>query len=70
MRVYTHYPALAPAIQDAGYEPALLEPLDLPPGAVVMAQEDDVLVVGFPNSLRTLVFERSPDEPGVWSRTR
>lgn len=34
MRVYTHYPALAPAIKRAGFEPVLLEPLHEEAGPV------------------------------------
>lgn len=36
MKVFTHYPALAPAIQRAGYETVLLEPLVLEPGPVTV----------------------------------
>lgn len=57
MKVFTHYPALAPAIQQAGFKPVLLEPLDLPPGAVKMTRRGDVLVISA--GLKTIMFQQA-----------
>lgn len=68
MRVFTHFPALAPAIRRAGYEPALLDPLECERGPVVIEFFDGAVAVG--SGFTVLVFERSPDEPGVWRIAR
>lgn len=70
MKVFTHYPALAPAIQKAGYEPCLLEPLDLPSGKVEMLRRGDVLVLTPGDSMaRPLMFQKAPDIFG-WELVR
>lgn len=45
MRVFTHYPALAPAIRRAGYEPVLLEPLEIFPGRVTVDKYNGMIAV-------------------------
>jgi hypothetical protein len=72
VKVYTHYSGLAPAIARAGYEPVLLEPVDISPGPVraelVRGPGDVMLVVAHPMH-KPLIFQKTPELHG-WELTR
>jgi hypothetical protein len=50
VKVFTRYPALAPAIKRAGYEPVLEEPLVYVDGPVKMKHLNGGLVVVHPSA--------------------
>jgi hypothetical protein len=74
VKVFTHYAALAPAIARAGYEPVLLEPVDISPGPVKAEMfaggpaRDPMIVVAHPMH-KPLIFQKAPDILG-WELAR
>lgn len=68
MKVFTRYPALAPAILNAGLEPVLLEPLHEEPGRVKVEHVEGTLVVSAPVG-HPLLFEKAADFHG-WTMVR